>query len=63
MRVILRWLVLVKIYGNKPKKLEPSKKKKNLKKMIIIPGYLIILKIANNSPSRYVINFSNLFKN
>lgn len=31
--------------------------------MIIIPGYLIILKIANNSPSRYVINFSNLFKN
>ena len=28
-----------------------------------MPGYLMMLKIANNSPSRYTINFSNLFKN
>jgi len=51
------------MYGNRPKKLEPNKKKKKLKKIIIMPGYLMMLKIANNSPSRYTINFSNLFKN
>jgi len=51
------------MYGNRPKKLEPNKKKKKLKKIIIMPGYLMMLKIANNSPSRYIINFSNLFKN
>jgi len=58
--VIDKWLVPVKIYGNKPIKFENKIKIKNEINRNTVPGTPIVENTANNSSSRYKNNFSIL---